>query len=245
MNSTIVQQLHAEGSLKLDRSSLKDQIVEILREQITFGRLPPDAKLAEKEIAESLGVSRMPVRDALMELEREGLVVTKPGGRCVVRLNEQDIRNLFQMRMVLEKLAVELAALHNSPGKRTALLAGVQRMERAIERKDRTAYIRSDLEAHQVIWGQAENPYLLNMLNSITGQIIMFIASHAEYADNWHETLDLHRELVDCICSGDVQAACASIERHLGTSFDLSLRVLDSQPASRHAGGKSQSLRDI
>jgi len=232
MTSAILQQLHAEGPPKLDRSSLKDQIVELLREQVTFGRLPPNSRLAEQEIAESLGVSRMPVRDALMELEREGLVVTKPGGRYVVQLNEQDVRNLFQIRLALEKFVVELATLHNSPENRAALLATVERMEKAIEKEDRTAYIRADLKAHQLIWAQAKNPYFLNMLNSITSPITMFLVWHAEFAGNWRETLQLHKELVDCICSGDVQAACKSIETHLETSLELSLRAyrLRSEP---------------
>ena len=72
--------------LRLDRNSLKEQSTELLRSYIISGRIPPGTKLAERELADLLGVSRMPARDALMDLEREGLVVSRPNGRYVIRI---------------------------------------------------------------------------------------------------------------------------------------------------------------
>src|SRR5215212_5438146 len=153
--------------LRLDRNSLKDQSTELLRSYIISGRIPPGTKLAERELAHLLGISRMPARDALMDLEREGLVVSKPNGRYVIELSQTDVQNLLQVRLELEKLAVTLAAQHTSPVYQAALEANLQQMRAAIQQNDRNAYVKSDLEAHQLIWQQAHNPYLLKMLHSI------------------------------------------------------------------------------
>jgi DNA-binding GntR family transcriptional regulator len=214
-----------QQAVRLDRNSLKDQSTELLRSYIIGGRIPPGTKLAERELADLLGVSRMPARDALMDLEREGLVVSRPNGRYVIELRSQDIEQLFEMRLVLERLAVRAAANNHSPQNCAALSANLAEMAAAISRNDRDGYVRADLEAHQLIWHQANNPYLLKMLNSIVGPIFMFISSQPDFQTNWQETLQMHRELADAICAGDGDQAIRSIEAQMQNSVDLSYRV--------------------
>jgi DNA-binding GntR family transcriptional regulator len=215
------------SNIRLDRNSLKEQSTQLLRNQIISGRIPQGTKLAERDLADLLGISRMPARDALMALENEGLVVSKSNGRYVIVLEEIDIRHLFQVRLVLERLAVSEAAKNSSAPNCAALRANLQQMSQAIAKNDRDAYVQSDLEAHQLIWQQADNPYLLNMLNSITGPIFLFISSHTEFQRNWQETLQLHRELADAICAGNVAAAVLSIESQLNSSLELSQQVFE------------------
>jgi DNA-binding GntR family transcriptional regulator len=214
-------------SLQLDRSSLKDQSTELLRSYIVGGRIPPGTKLVERELAELLGVSRMPARDALMDLEREGLVISRPNGRYVIDPDRAVVQQLFQVRMALESLAVEQATRNASPENCTALQLSLERMRAAIQRNDRDAYVQSDLAAHQLIWEQAANPYLVKMLNSILGPIFMFISSHTEYQPDWNETLQLHEELTRYICAGQVEHAVQSIRAQLVNSLRLSLQVFD------------------
>jgi DNA-binding GntR family transcriptional regulator len=211
--------------LRLDRNSLKDQSTELLRSYIISGRIPPGTKLAERELADLLGVSRMPARDALMDLEREGLVVSRPNGRYVIQLDAKDVEQLFEMRLVLERLAVSAAATNHSPQNCAALHANLAGMAAAIARNERDAYVRSDLEAHQLIWHQANNPYLLKMLNSIVGPIFMFISIHTNFQTNWHETHQMHQELTDAICAGDVARAVASLESQMQNSVQLSYQI--------------------
>lgn len=211
--------------LRLDRNSLKDQSTELLRSYIISGRIPPGTKLAERELADLLGVSRMPARDALMDLEREGLVVSRPNGRYVIELHPKAIDQLFEIRLVLERLAVSAAAANHSEQNCAALRANLEQMAEAITRNDRDAFVRADLEAHQLIWNQANNPYLLKMLNSIVGPIFMFIFSQADFHTTWRETLQLHQELADAICAGDAAQAVRSIEAQMQESVDLSYRA--------------------
>lgn len=214
-------------SLRIDRNSLKTQSTDLLRSQIISGRIPQGTRLVEQELADLLGISRMPARDALVNLEHEGLVVSKPNGRYVIQLDKTDIEQLFQVRLVLERLAVSQAAQQRSPEADAALQANLQLMRDAIAQNDQNAYAQSDLEAHQIIWQQARNPYLLKMLNSIIGPIFMFIASHTEFQMNWHETLQMHEELANALVAGNGERAVQSIEVQLQQSFQLSLRVFE------------------
>ena len=219
-----LQDDEASAQLKLERSSLRDQAKDLLRNHIVGGRIAPGTKLVERELAESLGISRAPVRDALIELEKKGLVVTKPSGRYVIELGERDVRELYQVRLALEMLAAELATQHISPGGHTDLLANLQKMREAVAKKDLRAFTDSDVETHRHIWQMTDNIYLLRALNSMVGPIFMFVARHAEH-DDWNETLELHADLADCIGRGDSEAAKESIRRHLDNALHRSLRA--------------------
>ena len=152
-------------------------------------------------------------------------MVSSPNGRYVIELNREDVEQLFQVRLVLERMAVSEAAANHTPEHCAALQANLARMADAIARGDRDAYVRSDLEAHQLIWQQANNPYLLKLLGSIVGPIFMFIASHTEFQTKWQETHQLHEELADAICAGDAERAVRSIEAQMENSVQLSHRI--------------------
>lgn len=214
--------------MKLLRVSLKDQAADILRDQIISGEILPGSKLVEREVAERLGISRAPARDALMQLEKEGLVVSKSDARYVIELTERDIRELHAIRLVLEQLAVDLAAQNTNARNRAAQNAMLHKMEEAIANRDQGAFARADVEGHTLVWEQAGNLHLKNTLHSMIGPIFMFMANSAEYYD-WNETLELHRDLVKCINAGDREAAQASIKRHLQNSCERSVGVLKAR----------------
>ncbi len=210
--------------VKLERTLLGDQIVDLLRESIISGQLKPGTPLVERELARQLGVSRIPVRDALMQLEAEGLVVDKPNGRCVIKLTERDIQELYQVRLVLEKLAVRLATERISEEGKTVLCAKAQEMQAAIANNDRRTYRRNDVETHRLIWEMSGNSHLVRALQAMVGPIFMLVSRHADYFD-WSETRSLHEDLIRCICAGDVDGAEASIERHIENARQRSLKL--------------------
>ncbi len=212
---------------RLERSSLKVQSTDLLRMQIVSGRIPQGTRISEQEMAELLGVSRMPVREALVDLEHEGLIVSKANGRYVIQLERDDIRNLFQVRMALEHLAVSQATQQRTARDNDALEANLRRLHQAVARNDSAAYTASDLEAHQLIWQQAHNPYLLKMLNSIIGPIFMFLGSQSVFQSTWNETLIMHQELCEAVCAGDIDRAVQSIDSQLQYSLHLSLQALE------------------
>jgi DNA-binding GntR family transcriptional regulator len=219
--------------LQLNRTSLKDQTARLLRDLIVKGRIAAGSKITERDVAELLNISRMPARDALLELERQGLVVSKPGGRYVIQLDEEGVRHLYQIRLALEKLAVELAAQRISPGGKDSLQRQLDAMRRAIDANDLEGYVASDLEMHTLIWQQAENPYLLDMLHAMIGPIFMFIATQTRVQENWRETLELHERLTQAICAQDIPGALQWIEAHMERSLALAVEVFQKKEVIR------------
>jgi DNA-binding GntR family transcriptional regulator len=217
----------ADQELTFERTFLKDQIIDLLRDQIIQGHIAPGTALSERELARLFGLSRIPVRDALQQLEAQGLVVTRSTGRCVVELTKRDVRELFRVRRALEQVAVELAAQNITPANHDALLAELDKMKDAATRGDAAAFTACDVEMHRLVWQQADNGHLLRALDAIIGPVFMFVARNAVHYD-WNETLDLHQELVACIGAGDVGAARDSIERHLQNSEERALQVFPS-----------------
>lgn len=213
------------GQPIIERTLLRDQAIGVLRDHIVAGRIPPGTKIVEREVAELLKISRAPVRDALLELEKEGLLETRPDGRYVIELTERDIRELYQVRLALEKLAAQLAAKHTTPANQAALSAKLEEMREAIARGDQTTHVAADVAMHWLIWKQADNRHLFRMLSSLIGPVFMFVANNAEAFD-WNETLDLHEDLVNCINAGDAEAASTSIERHLDNALHRSLQAM-------------------
>jgi len=215
---------------KLDRSLLRDQAAEILREYISNGRIPEGTRLTEREVSQWLGVSRMPAREALMILEAEGLVESRSDGRYVVELSEEDVRHLHVVRSTLEKLAVELAAANVNEENRAALRARLRDLEEAVASEDPALCAKRDLAIHQAIWHQANNSYLLKILDSMLGVIFVLVARVRFYcrADPGG-LLSQHRELVDLVASGDGAGAARAIEAQLRESLAHSLGTFRMQ----------------
>lgn len=213
--------------LQVERVFMKDQVIQLVRDMIVSGRIAPGSKITERDVSDMLNVSRMPVRDALIELVHQGLLINKPAGRYVIELSGEDVRHFYRLRLSLEKLAVELAIQNTTPEKRAALQTKLDEMRRAIAEKNTTLYASSDFAIHELIWEQSGNPYLIEILSSMIGPIFLFISSQAGLVDDWRESLRLHEQLVTTIESTDVSAALQSIEAHVQHSLELALQVFD------------------
>lgn len=199
---------------KFERNYLKDQVTDLLRDYLIGGRIAVGTKLVERDVAEQLGISRAPVRDALMELEKEGLVVSKPNGRYVIEPTGHDVKELYQVRLVLEKLAIELCIQHRTSEDCLALSRKLAEMKEAVAKNDRLAFARSDVELHDLIWRQSGNHHLQKILSTMSGAIFLFAANNADYYD-WDEAYQLHEDLVHDINTGNVEAALKSLECHV------------------------------
>lgn len=209
---------------KITRETLRSQVANMLREKIISGELAAGTKVTERDVSELLEVSRMPARDALMELEKEGLLDNRPSGRYIVELDSDDIRQLFKVREVLEKTAIELAIAHLTDEDGGRLKAGLTRMGESIQNSDFVSYIKSDIELHQLIWDCSRNHYLAEMLRSISGVISVFMANHAKL-ESWETVYELHEDIVNAILSKDSDSAIRNFEKHTAQSLRLSLEL--------------------
>ncbi len=226
--STLMAINHGDGSindaLRISNLDLKDQAVAVLREAIIAGQFPQGSKLVERDVAQLLGTSRAPARDALLALEREGLVVARGYARHVVELKGRDIHDLYVVRRTLEPLAVRLASQNQDEAIATQLHKVLDETQVAIDNNDTRTYKTCDLETHRLLWKLANNQYLLKQLESLAGPIFMFINLTADGFHDWDDVLVDHREMVEKTLSGQTEAAVEAIQRHIDNRFGHLLR---------------------
>lgn len=166
LNSTITAGFEPRKSL--DTRTLKDQVVGLLRKAMLSGTLEPGARLNESRLARDLGVSRIPIREALQQLEQQGLVVDVPRrGKFVIDLSEEEIQKINSLRLILEAEALRLSRAKITASGIKALKALIDKMEQsgALPEIEAAAL---DLEFHRTIWQHSGNEYLAKTLEGIT-----------------------------------------------------------------------------
>jgi DNA-binding GntR family transcriptional regulator len=201
--------------LGLERVNLRQQAVIALRQAITSGGIPAGTHLAETDLAQRLQISRGTLREALRELEQQGLVTSGARGRLSVRqLGAAEIHDIFVVRGAIESLAAELLVDGDRSQAVLRLNAAVDRMAEAatlgLERR-----IEADLDFHRTLCTLTHNETLLNSWLALEGAIRLSIMyGGVERAD---ENMDVHRhsEIVDAIATGDSARARATIMAHM------------------------------
>ena len=132
--------------------SLSDQAANVIRRYIIRGQLKAGAKLSERTLAAQLGISPGSAREALLQLEREGLVVTQTDGRHVVELTECDVLELIEVRAPLEQLAAARTAERMTPEIAAELRASLEHMRNACTAQDMDELLASDRDSTLSIW---------------------------------------------------------------------------------------------
>lgn len=191
-----------------------DSAASLLRAEILSGTSAPGALLAESAVAKRLGVSRVPVREALFALEREGLVEFSPTGRAFVKaLTPQDFEELYVLRLALEPLASRLAA--------SALKADVSKLEKNLAATRRARSVQEvtllDLEFHQLILEASGNARLMKLWCSLRGELELWLGrlhrSHQlQTKETLQETVDAHQSIVESFRS-QPPAVCERLMR--------------------------------
>src|SRR4051794_21368291 len=155
------------------KRSLADDIVDRLREAIFSGQLAPNERLREETLAEFLRVSRGPIREALGQLEREGLVIKEPNrGARVARLSRNDLDEVHSLRLALEKLAVRHAVRHAEPRHIEEMQSVVKAMLAALERGiTPQEAARLDIRFHEVLYEASKHQRLYNFWAMLRPQI--------------------------------------------------------------------------
>jgi DNA-binding GntR family transcriptional regulator len=199
--------------------TLKTQLVRSLRDAIVSGKYKPGDRLNESQISREYRTSRIPVREALMQLQEQGLVMNHPHrGMFVNMLTEEDSQKISSLRILLEAEAIKLCRMRLTAQCERKLSGLVERME-AWETGPEAEAIALDLEFHSTIWKNAGNSYLEKVLHDlVTAQFAHQTLEHARQQDvRW--PLAHHRQLLDVITgASDVTPETAMIV-HLRLRF--------------------------
>jgi DNA-binding GntR family transcriptional regulator len=153
---------------RMDVRTIKEQVVDLLRDAILSGKISTGERLNESVLARDLGLSRIPVREALQKLQVQGLVVDAPRrGKFVVNLSDEEIQKINSLRLILEGEALRLCRAKMSPQGLSDLAKVVDKMDHSREVSEIDA-AALDIEFHRILWRHSGNEYLAKMLESIT-----------------------------------------------------------------------------
>lgn len=202
--------------LGLEKTSLRQQAVDALRRAITSGQLAPRSPLVETELSEMLQISRGTLREAMRQLQQEGLITVGARGRLIVRhLDDKEIRDIFAVRAALESLAArELAQLPDRATAIATLRATLDAMARA-GNENLEGRIEADLEFHRTLCRLTGNETLLHSWISLEGSIRMSIMFAGLGKAVGNMDVDRHNEIVDAIDTGDADQAIQAVHTHM------------------------------
>lgn len=199
------------------RATIKDQVAKFVRDAILEGRIQPGQKVNESRIARDLNVSRSPIREALHQLEEQGLIENvERRGMYVVLLSKDDVVKMVSLRVVLEAEALKLARARLTSQIEEKLARLAERIERAAPRSPYEAS-RLDLEFHRAIWQLAGNEYLERALNRLVAPLFAhFIVTLMREQKDTEVVIGSHQPLFDFVRGVSSVSAENAIVEHLG-----------------------------
>lgn len=195
---------------------LREIVFAHLREAIIKGVLKPGERLMEIQLAEKLGVSRTPVREAIRKLELEGLVVMiARKGAYVADVSINDIVNIFEVRMSLEGLAAELAAQRISEQELMLLQAKHAEFEKCFYKEELEQKLKIDIEFHAIIYKATRNSRLISILDSLREQIGRYRKTYMSNFDLAHKAGVEHEKILNAIIARDGKLAKQYAMEHI------------------------------
>lgn len=193
-----------------------DQAYEVMRDRILHGDIPSGTKIVEEKLAQELGFSRTPIREALRQLEYEGLIVAKK----VVQPTEKDLRNLFQVRILLEGFASQTAAIYLPEQELNALSQCI-----LIGKKGTTEEVMNANERfHEIIVQASGNSQIIDIINRM--QSIIYLFRKTVVLHKRPHLIEEHENIYEAIKAQDSQAAKTLMENHLQADLDFCLHIL-------------------
>lgn len=212
------------------RKSLGEHVFDSLKQAIIRGNMSPGDWLVESHIAETLGISRTPVREAIHKLEREGLIERQPrGGSMVLGLSRDDIEETFGIRAILEGYAARLAAIKHNKEELESLESKIDEFEKCLDKKQLTRLAQINTEFHDMLYAMSKSPRLIQMINSLRDQIFRFrqmILKEAKMAKVSNED---HKQMLKFIRRRDANGVELLVRDHILRGQEVVLKDYDAK----------------
>lgn len=195
--------------------TLKDNIADLISEAIFTGKIKPGDRLNESQLARELVVSRAPIREALQQLEEQGLIVNHPRrGMFVVNLDDDDLQRINSLRLIIEAEALRLARANMTPVAASKLVLLLERLEGS-EDAAANVRVRLDFDFHKAIWSHTGNPYVERTLTSLTAPLFAYGVIRAMKADKIRHVIYSHRPLLEYVLGRTDEEAIKLLADHL------------------------------
>lgn len=210
-----------------DYKPLREVIFNTLREAIIVGELKPGERLMEVKLAEKMGVSRTPVREAIRKLELEGLVEMLPRkGAHVADLSIKDIMDVLEVRSTLDGLASSLSALRITDEEIKELKHLLTQFVNYVERDNMQGLIKKDVEFHDIIYRSSRNDKLIQISNNLREQVQRFRVIYVKDYSSSRELIKEHTEICDAISRRDSGAAMDYANRHIKNQEETIIKAI-------------------
>ena len=209
---------------------LRDVVFNTLRQAILRGELKPGERLMEIALANRLGVSRTPVREAIRMLELEGLVIMIPRrGAQVAQITEQDLNDVLEVRLGLEELAVRFACERITDEEIKALGLAVKEFEKKMSNNELSAQAEADVKFHEIIYGATHNQRLVQIINNIREQMYRYRIEYLKDVESRKTLVKEHYEICDALKRRDAESAVEKMCIHIRNQQEAILRSLEHE----------------
>ena len=208
----------------------RDWVFEYLYSAIKKGDLHSGQTLTERELADRLGVSRTPIREAFRLLENLGLVKSEPHkGIRVISISQDQIKYLYQIREVLEGLGVKTLALSKNEEAINHLRSLIERAELAMQKEDISLLAKINTEFHLSIAHFSGNIYLENTMQTLQSHMSLLMSTSLSHRGRPAENIREHRLILQAIENGDFELAEANAKSHVRKAFQIVMSELQIQ----------------
>jgi DNA-binding GntR family transcriptional regulator len=212
------------------RKSLREEVYESLKKSILHGKLRGGQRLIEETLANQIGISRTPVREAFHKLERDDLVTRLPkGGFAVREFTKEDVEEIFGIRSALESYASYLASLHITLEKVSQLEKKVKELEDALEKRDDEKFIQLNTEFHDLIYKSCKSKKLIEMINNFRDYFYRYRSAliHTEKGMNY--SIEDHRRMLEAMKKKNPRLVERLVRNHLARGKELVIREINER----------------
>ena len=195
---------------------LRDVVFNTLRKAILTGQLKPGERLMEVHLANKLGVSRTPIREAIRKLELEGLVIMIPRrGAEVAQITEKSLKDVLEVRRALDVLSVELACERITQEGMEELERACQEFAGATKGKDASVIAMADVKLHDIIVDATGNQRLKQLVNNLSEQMYRYRFEYIKDMSQHENLINEHQAICESILSGDKDTAAKYAKLHI------------------------------
>ena len=209
---------------------LRDVVFNTLRQAILKGELAPGERLMEIQLAEKLGVSRTPIREAIRKLELEGLVLMIPRkGAEVAKISEKSLKDVLEVRRSLEELAIELACQRMSDSDLTDMEKAQRAFQEAVKKGNAMEIAETDEAYHDVIYNCTRNMRLVQILNNLREQMYRYRLEYIKDEDKRQILLIEHEKILRALRGRHLAEARAAVREHIDNQEITVLKNIKEQ----------------
>ena len=208
--------------------NLAERVYENIRQRILEDDLPPGTRLISDQLAKEMGVSRTPVKEALLRLEKDGFAVSVPRrGVYAKKFSRAEIKEIYEVREVLEALAVRLGAPLINEKQIRAMLKTCHDFQRSVKKKDTRSCLKADFEFHKLLIQASRNSKLVDVINTFNLQLLSIFTKEREYWSRAPRYIEQHLSIIDALSNDDSDLAQELLQKHIREGKKVALSSMD------------------